>query len=240
MNWDSLMDCRMPSLERKPEWNSLTLKRKCSELFCILVNLFPWVSLDSSNRWQNVSAIYLYPACQSSRTSCSPTTIWSNTTSLTSLLQKTWWQRKFLCFNKEQSEEFIEPLDLLSSLWACLLHPDHQAVPLSFQVTFCLSCIKKLLFLDCSPFVLFLEFLYSLTDFLFTPDLSHFEAFPVLTWIIFCLLFPLIFASFTLWDGCKSFLSLLCDIFSCPSMNLFKAFPGFLQVTNILKYYFQF
>ena len=92
---------------------------------------------------QHVSAIYLYPACQSSRTSCSPTTIWSNTTSLTSLLQKTWWQRKFLCFNKEQSKEFIEPLDLLSSLWAHLLHPDHQAVPLSFQVTFCLSCIKK-------------------------------------------------------------------------------------------------
>lgn len=52
--------------------------------------------------------------------------------------------------------------------------------------------------------------------------------------------FPLIFASFTLWDGCKSFLSLLYDIFSCPSMNLFKAFPGFLQVTNFLKYYFQF
>lgn len=122
------------------------------DLFYILVNLFPWVSLALYNGCHKVSAIYLYPACRSGRTSCSLTTIWSNTISLTSLLQKTWWQRKFLCFNKDQSKEFIEPLDLLSSPWARLLHPDHQAVPWSFQVTFCLSCIKKLLFLDCSLF----------------------------------------------------------------------------------------
>lgn len=65
-----------------------------------------------------VSAIYLCPPHQWGRTSCSLTTIWSNTTYLTSLLQKTWWQWRFLCFNKDQSKKFIESPDFLSSPWA--------------------------------------------------------------------------------------------------------------------------
>lgn len=132
---------------------------------------------------------------------------------------------------------------LLSSLWAHLLHPDHQAVQLSFQATFCLSCIKKAFISGYSPFVLFLEFLYSLTDYLFTPDLSHFEAFLFSLEQSFCLLFSLIFAFLLYEMDAKSFYripNLLCDIFSCPYMNVFKAFPGFLRITNFLKYYFQF
>lgn len=73
-------------------------------------SLFPWVSSHPYNEYHKVSSIDLYQACQSDRTSWSPTTIWSNTTSLTSLLQKTWWQWKFLCFNTDQRREFIEPL----------------------------------------------------------------------------------------------------------------------------------
>lgn len=152
------------------------------------------ISSDPYNRCHKVLAIYLYPAHQWGRTSCSLTTIWSNTTYLTFLLQKTWWQWRFLCFNKDQSKEFIESPDFLSSSE----HPDHQEAPFILQLTLCLSWIEKLLFLDCTPFVLFLGFLYSQTGFLFTPDLSHLEVFPVLTWTIFSLLFPPTFASFTL------------------------------------------
>lgn len=163
-------------------------------------HLFPRASSDPYKGCHKVSAIYLYPACQAGRTSGSLTAIWSNTTSLASLLQKTWWQWKFLCFNKDQSKEFIEAPDRLSSLWAHLSHPDHQAVPLIPQLTFCLSCIKKLLFLDDSPFCAVSSI--PLQSDLFTPDLSHFESFPVLTWTIFCLLPPHTptFVSFTLYE----------------------------------------
>lgn len=141
---------RVPSLEWKQEWKSLIVK--CNKLFFTWVGLLPWISSEPHNGYHKVSAIYLHPARQSDITFCSPTTIWSNTTSLASLLQKTWWQWKFLCFNKDQSREFTEPLDLLSSMWAHLLHPDHQEVSLILLLTFCLSWIKKLSFLDCIPF----------------------------------------------------------------------------------------
>lgn len=97
------------------------------DLFYILVNLFPWVSLALYNGCHKVSAIYLYPACRSGRTSCSLTTVWSNTISLTSLLQKTWWQRKFLCFNKDQSKEFIEPLDRSAISPCCFDNSEAQS-----------------------------------------------------------------------------------------------------------------
>lgn len=122
-------------------------------------------------------------------------------------------------------------------------HPDHQEIRLILQLTFCFSCIKMLSFLDCSPFVLFLEFLYNLSAFLFTPDLPHLEVFPVLTPTIFCLFFLLLLLPLIYEMNAKVFISpsiLRCDKFSCPFVNVFKAFPVFLQVTNCLKYCFQF
>jgi hypothetical protein len=80
---------------------------------------------------------------------------------------------EILHFNKDQSEAFMESPDPLSPRE----HPDQEG-PLIFPLTFCLSWIKQLLFLDSKPFVLFLEFLYSQSGFLFTPDLSHLGAFP--------------------------------------------------------------
>lgn len=139
--WDSLIDCRVPLLEWKPEWNSFTL-REVQWVVLHLVNYLLEFLCDSflmDDRMfqqftyiQHVSAIYLYPACQSSRTSCSPTTIWSNTTSLTSLLQKTWWQRKFLCFNKEQSKEPVEPLGSPFFLVSTSFAPWSSSSPIEF------------------------------------------------------------------------------------------------------------
>lgn len=58
----------------------------------------------------------------------------------------------FYVSTETKAENSLSLLDLLSSPWTHLLHPDHQEVPLILLLTFCLSCITKLLFLDCSLF----------------------------------------------------------------------------------------
>lgn len=141
----------------------------------------------------------------------------------------------FYVSTETKAENSLSLLDLLSSPWTHLLHPDHQEVPLILLLTFCLSCITKLLFLDCSPFC-------AVSWIPLVSDCLLIYTWPVTLWHLPCshlnnllpTFLPLFCFFFILWNGCKSFYmssqSLACDMLSCPSINVFKAFPGFLQV----------
>lgn len=169
-------------------------------------SLFPWVSSHPYNEYHKVSSIDLYQACQSDRTSWSPTTIWSNTTSLTSLLQKTWWQWKFLCFNTDQSREFTEPLRSSFFPMSTSFAPWSSRGPIDSPVDLLPFMYKKAFlsglqsFMCCflNSFSVWLVSYLHLTCHTLTPSLFSLEP-------SFANFSPRFLLLFTLWDGRKSF-----------------------------------
>lgn len=144
------INCRVSSLEWKQECNSLIVN--CNDLFHILVTVYSLEFLHTltMNTIKFHQLTYTKHVNQTEHPS--PLPLFDLILHLLPLCFKRHDDSgNFYVSTQIKAENSLSLLDLLSSPWVHLLHPDHQEVPLILLLTFCLSCIKKLFFLDCSP-----------------------------------------------------------------------------------------